>query len=84
MNVTEYWLSTRYNNKEAPGIIYLDMDAFDEKVFRSLLTNHFNYEMAENPSLNIRVQICLNEKKGTRLLDIYDDRGLDVYVLGGE
>jgi hypothetical protein len=84
MNVTEYWLNTRYNNEEAPGIIYIDMDAFDEKVFRSLLINHFNYEMAEDPSLNIRVQICLNEKNGTRLLDIYDDRGLDVYVLRRE
>ena len=83
MNVTEYWLNTSYRNEEDPGILYIDMDSFDEKVFRNLLTNHFNYEMAEDPSLNMRVQICLNEKNGTRLLDIYDDRGFDVYVLAG-
>ena len=57
------------------------MNGFDEKIFRQLLTNHFNYETAEDPSLNIRVQICLNEETEIRLLDIYDDRGFDAYVL---
>lgn len=84
MNITKYWLPTSYENGEAPGVLYIDMNVFDESVFRQLLTNHFNYEMAEDPSLNIRVQICLNEENKIKLLDIYDDRGFDVYVLEGE
>ncbi|MEM6817060.1 MAG: hypothetical protein AAF600_22160 [Bacteroidota bacterium] len=81
MNVTKYWLSTSYENRETPGVLYIDMNVFDESVFKQLLTNHFNYEMSEDPSLNIRVQICLNEENKIELLDIYDDRGFDVYVL---
>jgi len=84
MNVTKYWLSTSYDNGEVPGVLYVDMDTFDESVFRLLLTNHFNYELAEDPSLNIRVQICLSEENKIKLLDIYDDRGFDVYVLERE
>ena len=81
MNITKYWLPTSYENGEAPGVLYIDMNVFDESVFRQLLTIHFNYEMAEDPSLNIRVQVCLNEENTIKLLDIYDDRGFDMYVL---
>ena len=84
INVTKYWLSTSYENGEAPGVLYIDFNTFDESVFRQLLIQHFNYEMAEDPSLNIRVQICLNEENQIKLLDIYDDRGFDVYVLESE
>lgn len=79
--ITNYWLNTSYKNGENPGVIYIDADTFDESIFRSVLSNHFNFEMAENPSLNLRVQICLNEESKIKLLDIYDDRGFDVYVL---
>jgi hypothetical protein len=37
--------------------------------------------MAEEPSLNLRIQICLTQEKGIVLLDIYDDRGFDVYFI---
>lgn len=84
MNLTKYWLNTSYKNGEDPGVLYIDMKAFDEKILRQLLINHFNYEMAEDPSLNIRVQICINEENEIKLLDIYDDRGFDVYVLVSE
>jgi len=81
INVMKYSIITSYKNGEVPGVLFIDMDTFNETVFRQLLIHHFNYEIAEDPSLNIRVQICLNEKKSITLLDIYDDRGFDVYVL---
>ncbi|WLD23771.1 hypothetical protein NU10_13860 [Flavobacterium dauae] len=84
MNVTNYWLATSYKNEEIPGTLYIDMSVFDESVFRQLLINHFNFEMAENPSLNMRVQICLTKEKKVTLLDIYDDRGFDIYMLEKE
>ncbi|KAA5535581.1 hypothetical protein [Paenimyroides baculatum] len=84
MNVTNYWLATSYKNEEIPGTLYIDMSVFDESVFRQLLINHFNFEMAENPSLNIRVQISLTKEKKVTLLDIYDDRGFDIYMLEKE
>lgn len=84
LKIAKYWLHTSYKNGEDPGVLYIDMNVFDESVFRQLLTYHFNYEMAKNPSLNIRVQFCLNEENKIKLFDVYDDRGFDVYVLERE
>lgn len=81
MNVTKYQLVNSYKNGENPGILYIDMNVLEESVIRQLLINHFNYEMAQDPSLNIRVQICLVEENKITLLDIYDDRGFYIYVL---
>lgn len=68
-----------YKMEEYPGIIFIDDENLDKIFLEKLLINHFNYEMAENPSLNMRVQICINHKDYITLLDIYDDRGFDVY-----
>jgi hypothetical protein len=84
IKVTKYQLNISYKNKEDPGVIFIDSNTFDEFVFRSILINHFNFEMLETPSLNLRVQICLNEENEVRLIDIYDDRGFDIYVLKGD
>jgi len=72
---------TPYKNGEMPGTLFIDERAIDEAFLHTLLINHFNYEMAKDPSLNIRVQICVNHEKYITLLDIYDDRGFDIYYL---
>jgi len=35
--------------------------------------------MAKEPSFNIRVQLSINTNNSIILLDIYDDRGFDIY-----
>jgi hypothetical protein len=77
----KYEISTSYSNKELPGVLYLEDDAINKIFLSVLLKNHFNYEMGELPALNIRVQICISQKDTSILLDIYDDRGFDVYYI---
>lgn len=72
---------TSYKNGEMPGVLFIDEKTIDETFLRTLLMNHFNHEMGKDPSLNIRVQICVNHEKYITLLDIYDDRGFDIYYL---
>lgn len=76
-----YKVATSYKNEELPGIIFVDSDTLDEPFLKALLTNHFNYEMAKDPSLNLRIQICVSHEGYKTLLDIYDDRGFDIYYL---
>jgi hypothetical protein len=77
----DYSVAAPYKNGELPGIIFVDGETFDESFFKLLLTNHFNYELAKEPSLNLRVQICINYETGIVLLDVYDDRGFDIYYI---
>lgn len=78
---SDFKIHTSYKNGKVPGVIFIDDDKINEELVKSLLINHFNYEMAEEPSLNLRIQICLTQEKGIVLLDIYDDRGFDVYFI---
>lgn len=73
---------TSYKNGELPGVLFIDERTIDEAFLNKLLINHFNNEMAKNPSLNMRVQICVNHEEYITLFDIYDDRGFDIYYLG--
>lgn len=78
----QYDLSTfkcSYRNGIKPGILFIEDKKIDHVFIKSLLDHHFNHELAKSPSLNIRVQICLNLKEQIILLDIYDDRGFDIY-----
>ena len=70
-----------YEGSQLPGVVFIDEKVLDESFCKRLLVNHFNYEMAEDPSLNLRVYICVNHSHYITLLDIYDDRGLDIYYL---
>jgi hypothetical protein len=72
---------TSYKNGEMPGVLFVDEEIIDEAFVHTLLINHFNHEIANDPSLNIRVQICVNHEVYVTLLDIYDDRGFDIYYL---
>lgn len=76
-----YRIDKTYRNGILPGSIFIDEQSIDKSFLKILLDNHFNYEMAEEPSLNVRVQICINTKDFIVLLDIYDDRGFYVYYL---
>jgi hypothetical protein len=77
----KYEITTSYMNGQNPGILYIDDRLLDKAFLKALLDNHFNYEMAVEPSLNMRVQICINQEDFNILMDIYDDRGFDIYYL---
>ncbi len=75
----EYQIINLYRNGETPGILFIDEKEFDEHFLEIILNNHFNYEFAVEPSLNMRLQICVNKINHIILFDIYDDRGFDTY-----
>jgi hypothetical protein len=77
----KYIMTIPYKNGKLPGVIFIDDKILDELFLKELLTNHFNYELAKDPSLNLRVQICVNQEDYLTLLDIYDDRGFDTYYV---
>jgi hypothetical protein len=76
-----YVIYKSYNKKKRPGVLFIkgSCHSLDYELAKSILINHFNYELAKKPSLNMRVQIYLDCVNGEILLDIYDDRGLDLY-----
>lgn len=75
----DFKISVKYKNGKKPGVIFIEEETLDKSFLEALLLNHFNHEMAEDPSMNIRVQLGVNYKNGIRLLDIYDDRGFYMY-----
>ena len=75
-----YTKARPYKNGARAGVIFIKEKAFDPNFLRSVLLHHFNFELAKEPSLNIRVQLVANNKeKFSILFDIYDDRGCYVY-----
>jgi len=78
---SNYSISRSYRNGKIPGVVFLDDTTIEEFFLKSLLENHFNYEMASEPALNLRVQICVNQEEFITVLNIYDDRGFDIFYL---
>jgi hypothetical protein len=72
-----------YENKKTPGICFIHTQKESNTLFRILLTNHFNYELAKEPALNIRVQIYIETIYTSFFLDIYDDRGFYMHIGDG-
>ena len=70
-----------YKNGKQAGAIFIDDGILDISFLKSILNNHFNFEMAKEPSQNLRVQISVNLDNIIILLDIYDDRGFDIYYI---
>jgi hypothetical protein len=77
----QYKINKTYRGGKLPGSVFVDESGIDKIFLKTLLDSHFNYEMAKEPSLNIRVQLCINVKDIVVLLDIYDDRGFYIYYL---
>ena len=71
-----------YNNGVRPGVIFVEQDKLDVEFIDFILLRHFNFELAKEPSLNIRVQLFAKfDDDFSILLDIYDDRGFYAYYL---
>jgi hypothetical protein len=80
-NVSDYNILSGYLNNKKPGIVYISHKTIDLKFLESILINHFNYEKAKEPSINIRLQFAIETDIQIILFDIYDDRGLDAYFI---
>ncbi len=76
-----FGISNSYRNGKLPGVVFTEEAVIDESFLKLLLENHFNYEMAKEPALNLRIQICINQEELITVLDIYDDRGFGVLYL---
>ncbi len=67
-----------YKGGEKPGIIIVDDKNLEIEFFTELLQCHYNYELAEEPSLNIKILLFINKKTDIIVYDFYDDRGFIV------
>lgn len=65
---------------DGPEASAMDIEAESEKLFEVVLRAHLNSELAQDPSINIRLRSISYSGKGFVLFDIYDDRGMDVYL----
>lgn len=82
LNSKDYKITVGYSDAEASGVLFIDDKELDLSFIKTLLDTHFNYELGVFPSLNLRVQICVNNTDDfIYLLDVYDDRGFDIYYL---
>ena len=72
------YLLEEYKGGEKPGIIIVDDRDLDVTFFSDLLQCHFNYEQAEDPSLNIKILLFTNSDINLKVYDFYDDRGFIV------
>lgn len=67
-----------YKGEESPGIIIVYGRNLELSFFIELLQSHYNYELAEDPSLNIKVLLFIDTTKCLKIYDFYDDRGFIV------
>lgn len=79
--VPDYDMTTGYKNNKKAGEVYVSSKKVDLKLIESILIYHFNYELAKDPSFNIRLQFVVETDIQLILFDVYDDRGLDAYFI---
>ena len=71
-----------YKNGIRPGIIFVEENKIDIEFLNFILLRHFNFELAKEPSLNVRIQFFVKfDDEFSILFDIYDDRGFYAYYL---
>ncbi|CZE46579.1 hypothetical protein [Campylobacter geochelonis] len=71
-----------YKKGAEPGVIFIEQNEINTDFLKSILLRHFNFELAKEPLLNIRVLLFVKMKNQfSILLDIYDDRGCYAYYL---
>ena len=76
-----YKMAISYGGGQEPGVFFVDDNTPDTIFIKELLDHHFNFELAADPALNLRVFIAINQDNLTWLLEIYDDRGFYMYQL---
>jgi hypothetical protein len=70
-----YSIIKEYKNGQKPGIIVINDNNMDMRFFENLLSNHYNFELACEPALSIKVLLFINYDDYLMIFDFYDDRG---------
>jgi len=76
--------TTEYVEGEHPGVLFLRGSRLDTILLSGLLTYHYNYEQAEEPSIDMRLQLYVVCATQDYLFDFYDDRGFDRFDPGAD
>jgi hypothetical protein len=70
-----YKMIRGYEKAEEPGIMTVDDLFLDLIFFEKLLQWHYNYEVAKEPALSIKVLLFFEDEEKLTIFDFYDDRG---------
>ncbi len=73
-----------YKNGQTPGILAVEGKKVDLTNLGAILLNHFNYELAEKPALNIGIILYLESADFLKVYDFYDDRGFTISYYSNE
>lgn len=68
-----------YHKRSLPGVALVRLRNNDSVFIQNILFNHFNKEFSLNPCLDIRPYFLIHKKTSLLLLEIYDDRGFNVF-----
>lgn len=80
LNNAGFTIETSDNNfrdENEEGILYLYLKKYSPSIVSPIVTSIINYEMAEEPSANIACYFV--DFHRSVIVNIYDDRGMDVY-----
>jgi hypothetical protein len=72
---TPYSIVKEYKNGKKCGIIVINDKKLDIHFFKNLLINHYNYELAYEPALSVKIMLFINYEDYLMAFDFYDDRG---------
>lgn len=76
----EFLLLKSYKGRIKPGVVLISLKVMDTVLIRNLLFNHFNKDFSRNPYLDIRPYFLIRNQENEIVLEVYDDRGFNVFV----
>ncbi len=76
----DFILLKSYKGRVKPGVVLISFKELDIVFIRNLLFNHFNKDFSRNPCLDIRPYFLIQNKTNNIVLEVYDDRGFNVFV----
>lgn len=70
-----------YQGKDVPGICILNINEETSSLLKKILISHLGFELGEDFSINVRLQIYIKKEELRIIIDVYDDRGFNMYIL---
>ncbi len=77
-STNKYYIQREYRSNKTPGLVIMEDNNLNLKFFEKLLINHYNYEKALDPALNVKILLFVNYNNFLLVFDFYDDRGFIV------
>ena len=71
--------NNNFKSKDEEEVMYLYFNKYSQAIVTPFITSIINYEMAEEPCANITCYFIDFER--CIIINVYDDRGMDVYSL---